>query len=111
MDSMRTTFYKRNCLQYLYAMILAKNVLLTVESLSLDLFHRLSQAWGGAMCYWDIIQRSCQDHPRVTQGQNDKNNIIIQFFAFLSFISPAYIYTYYGLDPFQMYNNFFRADY
>ena len=61
---METTFHKRKCLQYIYAMILAKVVLLTVQSLSLDLSHRLSQPWGGAMCYWDIIQMSCQGHSR-----------------------------------------------
>ena len=58
------------------------------------------------MCYWNIIQRSCQDHPKVTQGQNGKNNINIHFFAFVSSFSTADIYAYYGLDPFPMYNYF-----
>ena len=58
------------------------------------------------MCYWDIIQRSCQDHPKVTQGQNGKNNINIHFFAFLSPFSTADIYAYYGLGPFPEYNYF-----
>ena len=58
------------------------------------------------MRYWDIIQRSCQDHPKVTQCQNGKNNINIHFFAFLSSFSPADIYAYYGLDPFPEYNFF-----
>ena len=61
------------------------------------------------MCYWII--RSCQDHPKVTQGQNGKNNINIPFFAFLSSFSPPDIYAYYGLDPFPEYNFFFLADY
>ena len=42
MVPMETTFHKRIFLQYIYAMI-------TVYSLSLDLSHRLSQPWGGAM--------------------------------------------------------------
>ena len=62
------------------------------------------------MCYWDIIQRSCQYHPKVTQSQNGKNNINIHFFAFLRYFSRADIYAYYGLDPFSEYNYFFRAD-
>ena len=60
------------------------------------------------MCYWDIIQRSCQDHPKVTQCQNGENNI--PFFAFISFFSPADKYTYYGLDPFPEYKYFFIDD-
>ena len=58
--------------------------------------------WG--LCSWDIIHRSCQDHPKVTQGQNGKNNINLHFFAFLSSFSPADICAYYGLDPFPEYN-------
>ena len=44
------------------------------------------------MLYWEIIQRSCQDHPKVTQGQNGNNNVNIHFFAFLRSFSPADIY-------------------
>ena len=70
MAPMETTFHKTNCLQYIYALILAKIVLLKMYSLSLDLSYRLSQPWGGAMRYWDIMPRPCQGHPKVTQGQN-----------------------------------------
>ena len=59
---METTFHKRNCLQYIYAMILAKVVLLTVQSLSLDLSHRLSQPWGGD-CVIGILYK---DHVKIT---------------------------------------------
>ena len=62
------------------------------------------------MCYCDIIQRSLQDHPNVTQGQYGKNNINIHFFAFLSSFSLADIYAYYGLEPFPEYYYFFRDD-
>ena len=55
MVPMETTFQKIFFLKYIDAMILAKFVLLTISSLSLDLSHRLSQPWGGAMCYWNII--------------------------------------------------------
>ena len=65
------------------------------------------------MCYWDIIQRSCRDHPKVTEGQNGKKNINIHFSALLSSFCIADIYAYYGLDPFPEYtcNYFLRADY
>ena len=53
------------------------------------------------MCYWDIIQKSCQNHPKFTQGQNSKININIHVF------SPADIYAYYVLDPFPEYNFFY----
>ena len=54
------------------------------------------------MCYWEIIQRSCQDHPKVNQGQNGKNNVNIHFFEFLRSFSPADIYMpIMGLTPFQ----------
>ena len=88
-------------------MILAKVVVLTIYSLSLDLSHRLSQPWGGVMCYWDIIQRSLQGYSR----SKWKDHINIHIFAFLSSFSPADKYAYYGLDPFPEYNYFFRADY
>ena len=58
------------------------------------------------MCYWDIIQRSCQDHPKATQGQNGRNNINIHFFAFLSSFSPADIFAYHKLGRFPWYSNF-----
>ena len=64
------------------------------------------------MCYWDIIQRSCQDHPKVTQGQNGKNNINIHFFAFLRYFRSVDIYMpIMGLTHFQSIIIFFRADY
>ena len=59
------------------------------------------------MCYWDIIQKSCQNHPKFTPGQNSKININIHVFAFLGFSSPADIYTYYVLDPFPEYKFFY----
>ena len=53
------------------------------------------------MCYWDIIQMSCQDHLKVTQGHNGKKNINIHFLAFLSYFSPADIYAYYAIEGFK----------
>ena len=52
------------------------------------------------MCYRDIIQRSCQDHSKVTEGQDGENNINIHFFAFLSSFSPSDT-PIMGLTPFQ----------
>ena len=56
------------------------------------------------MCFWDNMRRSCEDHPKVTQGQYGGNNINVHFFAFLMYFSPADIYAYYGLDRFSEYN-------
>ena len=53
--------------------------------------------WG----YVNIIQRSCQDHSKVTQGQNGKNNINIIFFAFSALLVRLIYTPIMGLTPFQ----------